>query len=148
MYDIREIRQSECSWLKSIFFYTLYSQLTECSLLEKNEFEDWFNTVQNNPCFKLFGVITSNQKLVGLGSIYIFTKYYRNKGKSAYLEDLIIDKEHRHRGLGKKIIEKIIHKCKELHCYKLQLNCIPELKQFYNSTGFKNKVIGMEIRFQ
>ena len=111
-------------------------------------FEDWFKKTLDDPHFKLFGVITDKQKLVGLGSLYTFTKYYRNLGSYAYVEDLVIDKEHRGQGLAKKILEHMIDICQISGCYKLQLNCIPALTTFYNVTGFKHNTMGMDIRFK
>lgn len=148
MYNIRQIGKYEYTWLKTNDFYRLYSQLTECSLLEDAVFEDWFKKTFDDPNFKLFGVITANQTLVGLGSLYIFTKYYRNKSRCAYVEDLVIDKEHRGQGLAKMILEHMINICQTSGCYKLQLNCIPALTTFYNLTGFKHNTAGMDIRFK
>ena len=60
-------------------------------------------------------------KLIGLASIYLHKRFYRNNGMSAHLEDIIIDKDYRGLGLGKKLINTIIEWCKEHKCYKIQL---------------------------
>jgi glucosamine-phosphate N-acetyltransferase len=146
MYIIRQITRHECSWLKSKDFHRLYSQLTKCALLTQEEFEEWFDTVQNNDCFVLFGVVTRrNPQLIGLGTVWLHPRYYRSRGMSAHLEDIVIDEHHQHLGLGRKLVEKIKSWCKDRGCYKIQLNCQSELQEFYKSLGFKSRVTGMEL---
>ena len=157
MYSVREITRFEYSWLKSAYFHNLYSQLTKSTLLSQKEFETWFMDIYKNDNIKLFGILYFTKtdsipfkypKLIGLASVYLHKRFYRNNGMSAHLEDVVIDKDYRGLGLGKKLINTIIEWCKEHKCYKIQLNCIAKIEPFYSSLGFQNKKSGMEIYFE
>ena len=153
MYTIRTITRYEYSWITSKMMHTLFSQLTESTLLSDKEFEKWYTEVQMNPCFTLFGITKSqteysNPILVGLGTLWTQPKYYRNKGTSAHIEDIIIDKKYRQQGLGKKLIKYIIDTAIEKGCYKIQLHCTEKMKSFYEQLEFQNKLRSMEINYQ
>ena len=143
MYELRRITRHEYSWLTSEDFYNLFSQLTMCTLIDSSSFKTWFDEMINNPLFVLFGVIesfpnTPGVKLVGTGSMYIHSRYYRNGSKSAHLEDIVIDKNHRGKGLGKDLVEQMICYAQKNNCYKLQLACDLNLRPFYEKLKFKN----------
>lgn len=58
-------------------------------------------------------------------------------GRRGYLQKLVIDKEFRRHGLGKKLVEQTIEKLKNLGCTYITLNVEKELVDFYKSCGFK-----------
>ena len=141
LYEIRAITRYEHVWIHTETLHHLFSQLTTSRLLTQHQFENWFNNVHANPCFTLFGVIESKHKdpkLVGVGTLWIQPKYYRDNGKSGHIEDIIIDKEHRKKGLGKSLVKYITDYAKGKGCYKAQLHCAPEKQSFYEDIGFKN----------
>jgi len=152
MYEIRKITRYEYSWLTSHDFFNLFSQLTQCTLIDSSDFVIWFKEMINNPLFIMFGVIDSNPptpgaKLVGIGSMYIHSRYYRKMAKSAHLEDIVIDGNHRRKGLGKQLVSKMILYAQEINCYKIQLTCEPELRTFYEKLEFSNNKECMEQLF-
>ena len=151
MYTIRKITRHEYIWITSSIIHKLFSQLTESVLLSQTKFQKWFTEVQSNPCFTLFGIIESETEyskptLVGLGTLWIQPKYYHNNRRSGHIEDIIIDKKHRQKGLGKKLIEYIIETAINADCYKIQLHCTEEMQKFYERLTFKNRLRSMEIK--
>ena len=144
MYTIRILSRYEYSWITTENIHNLFSQLTDSTLLTQKEFETWYKEIHKSPYFVLFG-ITTNNTLVGIGSLWIEKKYY--KGKSGHIEDIIIDKNHQNQGLGKKLITFITNVAKERGCYKVQLHCKPELQGFYEKLDFKNDTCSMQLYF-
>ena len=141
MYKIRPLTRYEYVWIDSQALHALFSQLTESTLLTDKQFLQWFKEIHENPCFTLFGIMTSPKKypkLIGVGTLWTQPKYYRNKGKSGHIEDIIIDKSHQKKGLGKQLVKYIIDYAKNNGCYKVQLHCSEEMKPFYEELDLQN----------
>ena len=150
MYKIRPITRYEHIWITSETLHTLFSQLTDSVLLPEKQFRQWYDEMHETPCFTLFGVMVSPEKypkLIGVGTLWVQPKYYRNNGKSGHIEDIIIDKNHRKQGLGKRLVQHMIQYAKENGCYKVQLHCHPEKQSFYEQLAFKNNTKSMAIYF-
>ena len=146
MFSVRKISQYETTWIKSQDFYRLFSQLTKkCSLLSDTVFEEWFKQYTGNPNYNLFGVLQNENVLVGIGVLWIETKYY-NLGKVGHIEDIVIDKNFRHRNLGTQLIQFIQNYANAKKCYKLLLHTTKKTGSFYKKLGFKYSV-ALEMRF-
>ena len=70
--------------------------------------EDGFGT---NPIFQFF-VAESAEGIIGI-AIY-FTAYSTWKGKTIYLEDLVVTEKYRRFGIGKKLFDAVAKKAEEL----------------------------------
>lgn len=66
-----------------------------------------------NPIFQFF-VAEKDHQVVGLALFYI--RYSTWKGKSIYLEDLVVTESERRTGLGKKLLDIIVQEAKETDC--------------------------------
>ncbi len=66
-----------------------------------------------NSVFDFF-VAEDQGKIVGL-ALYYF-RYSTWKGKSIYLEDLVVNEQSRGKGFGKQLLEAIVHEAKKLNC--------------------------------
>ena len=62
------------------------------------------------PVFEFF-VAEDDQKIVGL-ALYFYS-YSTWKGKCIYLEDLIVTEAYRGRGLGRRLLDRVVTKAKE-----------------------------------
>lgn len=110
-----EIRQGKREDLKQVF--ELIKELAEY----ENGLEQVTNTVEamerdgfgQSPIFGFF-VAQSQHKLVGL-ALYYF-RYSTWKGKRLYLEDIVVTRSCRGRGIGKLLFEQIIRKAREEKC--------------------------------
>ena len=155
MYTIRPIKSTEQAWITSTTFHNLFSQLTTCTKLSDDQFQNWFDEIMNNPCATIFGVLnipdnatfTDSPKIVGCGTLWILPKYYRTLGKSGNIEDIIISQEHQNKGLGKQLVKHIIDYAKNHECYKVQLHCSKELQEFYEDLSLEHKTQGMSMYF-
>ena len=70
--------------------------------------EDGFGT---NPIFKFF-VAEAPEGIIGI-AVY-FTAYSTWKGKTIYLEDLVVTEKYRRFGIGKKLFDAVAKKAEEL----------------------------------
>ena len=82
-------------------------------------------------------------KVTACGSIFIEKKFIHNLGSVGHIEDIVVNKNHRKKGLGKMIINKLTEYAKEQKCYKVILDCAEENVKFYEKCGYKNKGISM-----
>ena len=150
MYKIRAMSRYEDVWISSSDLHHLFSQLTESTELPEEQYKKWFAETVENPCVTMFAVIASPgryPKLVGFGTLWTQPKYYRNNGKSGHIEDIVIDKEHRNKGLGKDLVKHIIDYAKNTGCYKVQLHCSQEMQPFYEKLEMIHTTQGMSTHY-
>lgn len=143
MEDIRELELEDYS--KGVL--ELYEQNfdIDSSKIDKKDFSKYIlNKRKSN--YKIF-VIEYNFKIIGIASCFIEQKLIHNFGKVSHIEDVIIDKNFRNKGLGKKIIKKCIDYSKSNNCYKIILDCFEEKKEFYEKCGFSKKGCFMSLYF-
>jgi len=99
---------------------------------EKELIDDGFGTV---PAFKVF-VAEWQDEIIGMALFY--ERYSTWKGRSIHLEDLIVKKEHRGNGVGKKLYTEVLtyayrQKLKRVSWEVLDWNKVAV--DFYTSTG-------------
>ena len=98
----------------------------------------------------VFGVIVIDEdkkndyeKIIGFGSLH-FSKKIRG-GCIGFIEDVVVSKKYRKKGIGEMIIKYLINKAKQESCYKLVLECKDETKIFYKKMGFKKSGHAMSM---
>lgn len=70
-----------------------------------------------NPIFEFF-VAEVEKKIVGISLYYI--KYSTWKGKCVFLEDIIVTKQFRKHGIGKKLFDEMVNVSKKLKVHRLE----------------------------
>jgi GNAT superfamily N-acetyltransferase len=88
-------------------------------------------------------VAVNNETIVGFASIHIIEKLNR---RSCLIEDVVVDKNERGKGIGKLLIEHLINFSKSKYCDKIILNSKESNIPFYNKLGFVQNEIQMIIR--
>ena len=88
-------------------------------------------------------VISVEDIIVGVASIHIIKKLTRILG---IIEDVAVNKKYRGKGVGKKLVERLILIGKQKNCDKIVLNSSEENSKFYEKIGFKKKELQMVIR--
>ncbi len=87
------------------------------------------------PVFEFF-VAEADQKIVGL-ALYFYS-YSTWKGKCIYLEDLIVTETYRGRGLGRRLLDRVVIKAKEENAKRVVWQVLdwntPAI-EFYESLG-------------
>jgi ribosomal protein S18 acetylase RimI-like enzyme len=62
------------------------------------------------------------------------------------IEDVAVNKDHRGKGIGKSLVEKLIEIGKQKKCDKIVLNTSEKNSKFYEKIGFEKNEIQMVIR--
>ena len=88
-------------------------------------------------------VISIEDVIVGVASIHIIKKLTRILG---IIEDVAVNEKYRGKGVGKKLVERLILIGKQKNCDKIVLSSSEENSKFYEKIGFKKKELQMVIR--
>ena len=88
-------------------------------------------------------VVCEGNTIIGVASIHIIYKLSRTLG---LIEDVAVNKDHRGKGIGKSIVEKLIEIGKQKNCDKIVLNTSEKNSKFYEKIGFEKNEIQMVIR--
>ena len=88
-------------------------------------------------------VAVNNETIIGFASIHIIEKLNR---RSCLIEDVVVDKNERGKGIGKLLIEHLINFSKSKSCDKIVLNSKESNILFYSKLGFVQNEIQMIIR--
>ena len=88
-------------------------------------------------------VISVEDIIVGVASIHIIKKLTRILG---IIEDVAVNEKYRGKGVGKKLVERLILIGKQKNCDKIVLSSSEENSKFYEKIGFKKKELQMVIR--
>lgn len=82
--------------------------------------------------------------LVGTGTIIIEPKIIHGGKSVGHIEDIVVHPQYRGKGIAQTILNLLVDYSK-LSCYKVILNCNPNMEQFYNRVGFDKKCIQMSL---
>jgi len=131
----------------------LLKQLGENTGFSENKDLGYFNNIWNkieNNNIKYF-LAKDNGKIVGSCYICIIPNLTYNGKSIGYIENVIVDKNYRRKGIGKKIMEMAIEYAKINNCYKVVLQSgikRVEAHKFYEKIGFNGETKNAyEIRF-
>jgi glucosamine-phosphate N-acetyltransferase len=90
-------------------------------------------------------VAEEDTKIIACATFLIESKLIRNGSQIMHIEDIVVDKSNRGRGLGIDIVKLLVEKSKTMGCYKVILNCSDEYIDFYKKNGFITKGCHMAI---
>ena len=125
-------------------YTNLLNEFRPCNL-NKDHFVTIYREIfQKGQIWLLIDDIT--KKIIATGTLLFEQKFINNGGIVAHIEDVIISKEEKGKGYGTYLLEHLINKSREKKCYKIILNCSPELTKFYKKLGFSQKNFQMELR--
>ena len=91
-----------------------------------------------------FGFLAKNNtNTIGYASVHIIDKINR---RSCLIEDVVVEKNQRGKGVGKKLIMHIINFSKSKSCDKIILNSSESNILFYEKLGFVQNEIQLVMR--
>jgi N-acetylglutamate synthase-like GNAT family acetyltransferase len=79
-------------------------------------------------------VAESSDRIVGFGYVHFHRK--PRGGIIGMIEDVVVDPDFRHRGVGSLIVKELLENCWSSGCYKVSLFCSSENIDFYKKLGF------------
>src|SRR5690606_9255839 len=95
-------------------YMALLSQLTVTGNVTKEEFEKTFNIIKNMKNQFIYVIEDPNtNKVIATSTILIEKKFTHNCGSVGHIEDVVVSKEYRGKGIGKLMINKMIEIGKE-----------------------------------
>ena len=83
-----------------------------------------------------------DSRVVGYGCLIIASNF--RGGNVGYIEDIVVEKAFRRKGIGKSIINNLINIAIAQNCYKLTLESNPQAVNFYSCLGFKEGGVTMK----
>jgi glucosamine-phosphate N-acetyltransferase len=133
-------------------FLSLLSQLSTCPDLTASEFaacfadlaalgDDHVILVAEDPA------AAPDRRILSTGCLFVERKFLRGGGKVGHVEDVVVDAAARGRGLGLRVVRRLVEIAKEAGCYKVILDCTPELRAYYSKCGFVEKGVQMAVYF-
>lgn len=108
----------------------------------QNKIKDYFSDSQ-----KIILLAKQDSKSVGLVSVIFLRRLNRVK-LEMYIPELIVTKELRNSGIGKKLIQHCMTIAKKKGCYRIRLesgNQRKESHQFYKNLGFEQSALAFAM---
>ena len=129
------IRQLEENDLHNGFLTSLDS-LRKASDIEPAKAKDVFQKIKSNPNHVIF-VAIHDDKVVGSTTLLIEPKFIHEGGLVGHIEDVVVNKDVQGQKIGEKLILASLEYAKNAGCYKTILDCLDDVKPFYEKLGFK-----------
>lgn len=99
----------------------------------------YLSSVLSVPSFSLFVAKDDSNNIVGAGSLIVFEML---SGKRGVFEDVVIDESERGKGIGKMLLNEMIHKAREKNVKYIDLTSRPKREaanNLYQSLGFEKR---------
>lgn len=141
-YNIREFYIDD--YQKGII--ELMNQLSCCKINNIEQIKDYYCFI-NSSNNQYHYVIEHDDIIICSATLLIEKKIIHDFKSVGHIEDLIVHKNYRKKGLGKKIINRLIEISKNNNCYKVILNCNKHCIPFYEKLNFINKNVEMSLYF-
>lgn len=131
--------------IKIVPYKNSYFQLVKELLLDafSDNFEKDFNKKFDNSSLNFGFVVEINNKVIGYASLHVIDKINR---RSCLIEDVVIHKNYRSKGIGRDLINHLINFSKNKKCDKIILNSSESNVIFYEKLGFEKNEVQMIIR--
>jgi len=134
--------------LESQDYYKGYIELLEnLTAVQENgkiKYDQFLNTIKTMPHVY---VIENDGIIIASGTLIVEQKIIHNLNKVGHIEDIVISKDHRKKGLGKLIVSFLTELARKNMCYKVILNCEKDVIPFYSKMGYRCKNVEMSRYF-
>ncbi|MEJ2261518.1 MAG: GNAT family N-acetyltransferase [Nitrosopumilaceae archaeon] len=117
-------------------FLTSLDSLRQASNIKKETALKIFEKINQNPNH-IIAVAEFDGKIVGSATLLLESKFIHQGGMVGHIEDVVVNKSHQGQKIGEKIIKFLLELAKNKGCYKTILDCVDDVKPFYEKLGFK-----------
>ena len=117
-------------------FLTSLDSLRQASNIKKEKAVKVFDKINQNPDH-IIAVAELDGKIVGSATLLLELKFIHGGGVVGHIEDVVVNKSHQGQKIGEKIIKYLLEQAKSKGCYKTILDCVDDVKPFYEKLGFK-----------
>jgi len=125
-------------------FLESLDSLRKASDINQEKAKKILENIQSNPNHLIFVAIIDS-KIVGSTTLLIEPKFIHEGGLVGHIEDVVVTKEKQGLGIGEKLIQFSLEYAKKAGCYKTILDCLDDVKQFYEKIGFKRHANAMRF---
>jgi diamine N-acetyltransferase len=115
MMDITLRKISEVDFEQMVYLFQEFAEFEKLSDKMTNSIE---KMTEEKEFFHGFVAETTDHKIIGYATWFFC--YYTWSGKSVYLDDLYVQPDYRGKGIGSKLIHKVIDMAKENKCHKVR----------------------------
>lgn len=122
-------------------YLSLLSQLTHVGEYSREVYEAQFDAMRAAPGCHYVLVVedTAQGRVVCNGSLIVERKFIHKCALRGRIEDIVVDQGYRKLRLGSFVVELLTALSRELGCYKVTLDCKPEVAGFYERCGYVNE---------
>ncbi|HKR74665.1 MAG TPA: GNAT family N-acetyltransferase [Candidatus Nitrosocosmicus sp.] len=141
---IRNIKESD---FENGFFETLSNLTIVGDIYSNDELKREIirKVLENQNHIIIVAEDLESHKIIGTATLLVEQKFIHNGGKVGHIEDVATRKEFEGIGVGREMIHKLIEISNEYGCYKIILDCDPNVVKFYEKLGFVKKAITMRL---
>ena len=140
-YKVRELRDEDIS---KGFIDTL-ANLSDTGGLTPAEARRLFRAMKGDPTYHFFVAVANDGQVIGATTLLVEQKFIHRGGLVGHIEDVVVRKGHEGRGVGGSVVRAALEEARVLGCYKVILDCKPDLVDFYKKLGFGENDVGMRI---
>jgi glucosamine-phosphate N-acetyltransferase len=90
-------------------------------------------------------VAIDQDRVIGTAALLLETKFIHNGGCVGHVEDVAVDPHYQGHGVGQALIRHLIEQCRQAKCYKVILDCNPQLTPWYGKLGFREWCTAMRL---
>lgn len=130
----------DCGYLE------LLENLTFVGHVSKEKWLQQLNEINLHANIEIYVIFNSlENKVVANGTLVVEKKFIHQCGKVGHIEDIVVDPKCQGMGLGRKMVDHLTKRAKEMECYKIILDCDEKNTQFYQKCGFSKKGVQMAM---
>ncbi|CAL5980039.1 Glucosamine_6-phosphate N-acetyltransferase [Hexamita inflata] len=122
----------------------LLDQLSTVGELNGEQMLKFYNKLNNN--HQVY-VIVQNQHVTAAATLLIEEKLLHQNKSVGHIEDVVVDKKSRGKGLGKLMIQFLLALSQDRGCYKCILDCSTDNTEFYKKCNMEAKGVEMALYF-
>ena len=130
------IRELEVTDIDERYFRLLCQLSGEESAYEWQTAMTFWLKYEDNDDHQVF-VYEQEGEILGTATILVENKLLHYGSRVGHVEDVVVTREQKKKGIGKALIEECVKFAKEKDCYKVILDCGDHNIAFYESCGFR-----------
>jgi glucosamine-phosphate N-acetyltransferase len=139
-----KIREIEAVDLDNGFLEAL-ENLSDTGRLSPEEARKILAAMKRSSDRRIFVGVMDGGQVAGTTTLLLERKFIHRGGLVGHIEDVAVRKNYEGRGVGGALVAAAVARAEELGCYKVILDCKPELVGFYERLGFAKHDVGMRL---
>ena len=117
------------------------------SYLSQEKYNNFLKNILNDN-HQILVIDDDDNNIIACGTIFIEPKMTHGGCLMGHIENILVDKNYRNKGLGEILVKKLLDIAKKRGCYRTDLTCNNELENFYKKNNFNKNQISMSILFE